>query len=1036
MLIKKGNKAILIVLFFSLIKLLQVSGDVVSIGSCTDLQNIQNGLGLNYALFTDIDCTSFSWTPIGSQSTPFTGTLDGKNFTISNLNFNSASTDNAGIFGYTQQASLSNFWLQGFSITGQNYVGAVSGQSVDTNVFNVHLIGSVGTTNAITGQNYVGGLFGQFSISVAGTINYFSESGATYTNIIGVSPCGGLFGELSNSNSATLTETISQFYVTSTVSIQGVQNVGGIFGDLVAQSSSSCSITFLNGYTQANINGGTSPNQFGGFGASLNTNCDVNIQQTYVQVTWSNEPTSTGSYFYGSSSDYNFVGNNYYDSTQSTYPVVNVNLGGTGTGAPTAESTSALVTALSNFPSSIWNGASLLIEVYSTPLAACTSQSCGVGGICLASTTCYCGSNYAPINSAFSCSALSTCSPLNLTTSGTTDVNPLIYNSPLTSNFVNGDWQLGLNYQSVYNAVRNVTIFSSKDGSVCSNSIAYLTGTPGAQQTQWKQSISDVSSSCFDQISAYLPWTNVSNCLKDATNPNLFEGIVSVQTTIFTSNFSDSGFGKKNQLRDLGQTVFIQSTNVSFLFAATVTATSNSSLFLQVGYASNFTLNITGSNPNLTCFEQALGAQFNYPSNFLVFPLGVNLNQVGIAQNDSAIILESSLGNGTQIITPIKDYILVNGSISACEVTLLDVTAPSGVYQISGEYLITSYNLDAADLSLTVVLEQQLSYPFVLNATGYSLSGNTVANPTITISNPTTVNQTYVQTISIVFDLHGYNCSGFNDNLQLTVQPICSQQSTPLDCVLYTQTLAKRKVIDSFSLSAYWCPFQQRTTLNANSFLLYDGSSNTPLDQGAIVTQSRSLSAAINITIDSQVNGAVLSSANISSLTISDGVSSSVIPFNQYPQSFGNFVQNAYFMVYYNHTIDPNQFPTFNFNNNLFYVAVIDVVFAPGTKRRIEKRASLPLSYSLDSSSTSFKLVIAPISPSASPSSSPSSSPALSDNSSSSTLPIVIGGAVGGVGVLVVITIILVIVFLKKKKSYDKQHEEGTGSIEMFEQKI
>ncbi len=64
--------------------------DYIPIYTAEDLQNIQNDLSSNYKLMNDIDMSGFVWKPIGGDTKQklrgFKGTLDGQNFSISNLN--------------------------------------------------------------------------------------------------------------------------------------------------------------------------------------------------------------------------------------------------------------------------------------------------------------------------------------------------------------------------------------------------------------------------------------------------------------------------------------------------------------------------------------------------------------------------------------------------------------------------------------------------------------------------------------------------------------------------------------------------------------------------------------------------------------------------------------------------------------------------------------------------------------------------------------------------------------------------------------
>ncbi len=60
--------------------------------------------GKTVTLGTDIDLTGTSWTSVGTESTPFSGTFDGAEHTISNLN--------NGLFGYISGATIQNLNLR------------------------------------------------------------------------------------------------------------------------------------------------------------------------------------------------------------------------------------------------------------------------------------------------------------------------------------------------------------------------------------------------------------------------------------------------------------------------------------------------------------------------------------------------------------------------------------------------------------------------------------------------------------------------------------------------------------------------------------------------------------------------------------------------------------------------------------------------------------------------------------------------------------------------------------------------------------
>jgi hypothetical protein len=105
-------------LFYFLLLLLTVkSVQAINVSTCTELQNIQGNLAATYDLINDIDCAdtvnwnaSTGFMPIGSGGSPFTGTVNGHGFTISQINIDRNSGDQA-IFAYATGANINNLTL-------------------------------------------------------------------------------------------------------------------------------------------------------------------------------------------------------------------------------------------------------------------------------------------------------------------------------------------------------------------------------------------------------------------------------------------------------------------------------------------------------------------------------------------------------------------------------------------------------------------------------------------------------------------------------------------------------------------------------------------------------------------------------------------------------------------------------------------------------------------------------------------------------------------------------------------------------------
>ncbi len=68
------------------------------------------------------------WTPIGTESQPYTGTFDGNGKKITGLTINDFSMDFVGLFGYVGSGgTVQNVALEGGTIKGVDCVGGVAG---------------------------------------------------------------------------------------------------------------------------------------------------------------------------------------------------------------------------------------------------------------------------------------------------------------------------------------------------------------------------------------------------------------------------------------------------------------------------------------------------------------------------------------------------------------------------------------------------------------------------------------------------------------------------------------------------------------------------------------------------------------------------------------------------------------------------------------------------------------------------------------------------------------------------------------------
>ena len=182
---------------------------------------VNNGAtDINITLNTDLNLTNMEWTPIGTESQPYTGTFDGGNHTITGLKINQSGTDNVGLIGYLgSEGKVQNVVLANISVSGANYVGGIAGQT-DGTVENCSVNGTV------TGQDQTGGIVGQNFSTISGCSAEGTVTGNT--NVGGIS---GLCAPNYDTGTGSLIgSTIVGCH--STAAVSGSSTVGGVGGNL------------------------------------------------------------------------------------------------------------------------------------------------------------------------------------------------------------------------------------------------------------------------------------------------------------------------------------------------------------------------------------------------------------------------------------------------------------------------------------------------------------------------------------------------------------------------------------------------------------------------------------------------------------------------------------------------------------------------------------------------------------------------------------------------------------------------------------
>ncbi len=209
--------------------------DPYEIYTCTQLQEITNNLTANYELLDDIDCTGVSYTPIGNNSTPFTGSLDGNLQTISHVSINNPIGNLLGVFGETNGATLENIKLVDNSIVGSGNIGTLVGQATDGIIRNIR----AESTNTVSGSGNVGGIIGAASSSSVAISRTYFKGTVTLTGSYG----GGILGY------GTGAITVSDSFSTATIN-GGASYAGGLVGSI-----NSGAPTISRSYAAATMNG-------------------------------------------------------------------------------------------------------------------------------------------------------------------------------------------------------------------------------------------------------------------------------------------------------------------------------------------------------------------------------------------------------------------------------------------------------------------------------------------------------------------------------------------------------------------------------------------------------------------------------------------------------------------------------------------------------------------------------------------------------------------------------------------------------------
>jgi hypothetical protein len=195
--------------------------DPWQVATLEQLQAVGEQLEGHFVQTADIDASvtetmneGLGFAPIGNDATPFTGTYDGKGYSIDNLHLNRAGQNYVGLFGSVGPAGvLNHVTLNQAQVTASDYAGILAGHLSGGKISNSS------TSGSIAGPDRTGGLVG---LSESGAEIFRSSSSATVTGPIDNSQrLGGLVG-FSNAS-----DVIESF---ATGPVTGQEILGGLVG--------------------------------------------------------------------------------------------------------------------------------------------------------------------------------------------------------------------------------------------------------------------------------------------------------------------------------------------------------------------------------------------------------------------------------------------------------------------------------------------------------------------------------------------------------------------------------------------------------------------------------------------------------------------------------------------------------------------------------------------------------------------------------------------------------------------------------------
>jgi len=251
-----------------------------AISNVNELQDMNLDLAGTYWLANDIDASATSgWNggagfiPVGDDGTPFTGSFNAKHYEITDLFIWRPLTEDVGLFGGTDGATIQKVRIVDCDITGEDDTGALVGDARNSTITDCR------STGEVTGVDYVGGLLGFPAwCTVTSCSSTCTVTGDDYIGGLGGWCFDNTFSQCFASGAVSGDDYISGFLgVGQQNDIDDCYATGAVNGDNFVAGFISYSYdaveTVDNCYSTGAVTGNTNDGGFMGFSTSTVANC-------------------------------------------------------------------------------------------------------------------------------------------------------------------------------------------------------------------------------------------------------------------------------------------------------------------------------------------------------------------------------------------------------------------------------------------------------------------------------------------------------------------------------------------------------------------------------------------------------------------------------------------------------------------------------------------------------------------------------------------------------------------------------------------